>query len=157
MLKIISPLDQVDSAITPGFAYGSRGIDNKGNEYIYLPGTTSVEKYDACIFTTSSGSVTRMVSTNTLSAQMGVAQGAITSNSAGWFQTYGEGWVQCGTTTSSGSALYSGGTTGTLTGASTTSASILGAIAIGAGTGAANGTIKVRLHYPEARVIIGVL
>jgi hypothetical protein len=156
-IKITSPLDQVDSAVNPAFEYGTRATDKYGNEFIYLPGTTSVEKYDACRFSTSNGSVVRMAQAAAVNAAVGIAQGAITSNSAGWFQTYGTGWVQCGEGGLTGSAMYAGGTAGTVSGVLVATEPILNMVGIGSGATGANGTIKVRLAYPNLRCVIGIM
>jgi len=157
MIKITTPIDQVDLATNAGFLFGSRLVTKDGNEYLYLKGTTDVEKYDVCYFTTSTGSVVRLITALALNAPVGVAQGAITSNKSGWFQVYGTGWAQCDAGASSGSSLYASGTAGTISGVLLAGESVLNMIAIGDGTSTANGTVRVRMHHPYLRDVIAKL
>jgi hypothetical protein len=45
MLKLVTPLDQVDSDI-PTYQVGTRTVTRDGNEYVYLPGVASVAQFD---------------------------------------------------------------------------------------------------------------
>jgi hypothetical protein len=155
MIKITSPLSQADTTL-PQFKVGTRLVTSDGNEYIYMPGTTSVEQYDAVYFT-ASGSVTRLVPSVNTGGGVGVAQAAITANKYGWFQVYGLGWVQCGTTTSSGSPLFASGTTGCVDGTISAGDMVIGMYGAGTGGGGANGTIKVRMNYPYRQAAVAML
>ena len=142
MIKIITPLDQVDSSAA--FTVGTRTIDKSGNEYIYLPGTTSVAQYDWVTFTSASGSVVRLVAN--AKGQVGIAQGAIISNKFGWFGIAGILTGNCGTTTAAGGTVYSCGTTATVSNALTSGDLIAGAFSSAIGTGGSTGAFS--LNYP---------
>ena len=151
MVKITTPIDQVDS--TAQFTVGTRTQTKDGNEYIYLPGTTSVAQYDWVTIHTASalsyGSVTRMGQLN--AGPVAIAQAAITGPNYGWFQVKGVGWGNAGEPVSAGSALYASGTTGYV---GTTVASnhlIYRATAIGDGQCVltAAGTCKVLINHPH--------
>jgi len=147
MVKLHSPLDQVDTTY-PLYGIGSRTVDKNGNEYIYLPGTTSVAAYDFVTYKTASGlsygSVTRMVKGT--AGQVAIAQGAATGPKYGWFQIYGVGWGNCGAVTSSGSPLYASGTTATVTTTVASTQLIYGTLCVGSGI--SGGTAKIFLNYP---------
>ena len=147
MIKLITPLDTVDNAAN--YEVGTRATVRGGNEYIYLPGVASCAKYDWVSYITAAnglsyGSVTRL--TNTLAGNIAIAQGAIVSNKYGWFLIRGVGWGNVGDTVSSGSALYSCGTTATVTTTAESYMCIHGAFPIG--TGASGGTGKFFVRYP---------
>lgn len=148
MLKLISPIDQLDSE--PQFTVGSRTATKEGNEYIYLPGVASVAKYDAVTFVTvaaglSYGSVTRLPTTGG-KGLVGVAQAAIVTNKYGWFQTKGVGWVKTGITCTAGLPLYASGTVALVGTTAVSGDLIAGAFCIG--TGAASGTCTALLNNP---------
>jgi hypothetical protein len=147
-VKLIYPLDQADTLITE-YEVGSRTITKDGNEYIYLPGIVSCAKYDWVVYKTtgtglSYGSVTRMV--NGTAGMVGIAQAAITGPKYGWFLIKGVGWGNAGEAFSSGSPLYSSGTTATVGTTFVASTAVYGAI--GLGTSVSQGTAKVLLNYP---------
>ena len=146
MIKLITPIDTVDSS--EAYAVGTRAILKGGNEYIYLPGVASCAQYDWVSYMTSNGlsygSVTRL--TNTAAGQVAIAQGAITNNKYGWFLIKGVGWGNAGEESSSGSVLYSCGTTATVTTVLERYMQIHGAFTIGAGV--SGGTVKVFIRYP---------
>ena len=107
-MKLITPLTQVDSSAA--FTVGSRTVTKDGNEYIYLPGTTSVEAQDWVTFTSASGSVTRLATTGA-KGQVAVAISAVISNTYGWFCTKGLVNAKWGAgVTTAGSVLYASGT-----------------------------------------------
>ena len=151
MVKIITPIDQVDS--TAQFTPGTRADTTDDNEYIYLPGTTSVAQYDFVNIRTASalsyGSVTRMVYTN--AGPVAIAQAAITANSFGWFLIKGVGWGLAGEVAANGSILYASGTTGYVGTTVAANYGIYGALCVGAGQCVltAAGTCKVLLNYPN--------
>jgi hypothetical protein len=147
MVKLHSPLDQVDSSAL--YTVGSRTVDKNGSEYIYLPGQTSVAKYDWVIYKTagaglSYGSVTRLL--KAYAGNVAIAQAAVVGPKYGWFQIYGIGWGNVGDTFSAGSPIYSCGTTATVSTTYVASCAIYNAI--GLQTGASGGTGMVLLNYP---------
>jgi hypothetical protein len=157
MIKIISPLDQVDNSAT--FTVGTRVVNKEGNEYIYLPGTTSVAQYDWVAIRTAAGpglsygSVTRLVyEAAGTDGMVGIAQGAIVSNKYGWFLIKGTGWGNCGDTCSSGSPIYASGTTANVTTTVTTNSLVYGAICVQ--DGASGGTVKVSINHPQTYGIV---
>lgn len=152
MVKLLSPLDQVDSSMQ--YKLGSRTKTRDGNEYIYLPGTTSVVQYDWVSFLTAAtveggmsyGSVTRLLSGAV--GDVGIAQGAIVSNKFGWFQVGGIGWGLSGGVSSAAAALYgcASGSVGYATG-SVSSSLIARAFSIQA-SATAGGTVKALIYHP---------
>lgn len=149
MIKLIASITQVDST-TPVYNVGSRTMTNDGNEYIYLPGTDSVAKYNWVVFKTISGlsygSVTRM--TTGVSGPVGIAQGAITSNKYGWFGIYGMFYGLTGSTTAAGGSVYASGTAACADSIFQAGVNVIGAIFTGAGSGAASGTGAVMINHP---------
>ena len=148
MLKLISPIDQLDTYAK--FTVGSRAVTKEGNEYIYLPGTTSVAQYDVVSFITAAngtsyGSVTRLATTGG-KGRVAVAQAAIVSNDFGWFQVGGVGWANAGAVATAGAACYASGTVG-LVGTTVVAGDLLaGMFCVGSGISA--GTCKVLLENP---------
>ncbi len=149
MIKISSSITQRDLTY-PLYDVGSVTYQKSGSgfwgEYVYLPGTTSVEAYDGVTIGSATGSVTRLAASAV--GRVAVAQAAITSNYYGWYQVKGAGWIQCGTTSASGSICYASGTTGAIQTLASGYDAIQGLYTVGAGTGTANGTVKVQLNYP---------
>jgi len=149
MVKIIAPLTQVDST-TALYNVGSRTMTNDGNEYIYLPGADSVVLRDWVSIQTISGlsygSVTRLTTSG--KGLVGIAQGAIISNTYGWFGTYGVFYGKCGNTVASGTALYASGTTAAVDTVVTAGALLEGVISVTTGTGASTGTVGVFINHP---------
>jgi hypothetical protein len=147
MIKIISPITQVDT--TAQFTLGTRTKTKDGNEYIYLPGTSSVAKYDAVMFITAAnmsyGSVTRLATTGGIGL-VGIAQGAIINSKYGWFQTGGVGWANAGRRATAGLAMYASGTVGTVGTGVVNGDLLAGMFCIG--TGEASGTCKALLNDP---------
>jgi len=148
MIKLITPLTKVDSVGSLSYTVGSVTQTKEGNEYIYLPGVASVAQYDWVTFVTAAGhsfgSVTRLAAS--AKGQVGIAQGAIIEGCHGWFQIKGTGWGKVGAIFSAGSALYSCGTTATVTDAVVSGDLIAGAFALG--SAAAGGTALVSIGYP---------
>jgi hypothetical protein len=147
MLKLITPVDTVDT--TQQFTIGSRAKTKDGNVYIYLPGTTSVAKYDWVIFVTTTnglsyGSVTRLTATD--GGPVAIAQGAIISNTFGWFLIDGVGWASAGEAVSAGSPLYASGTTALVGTTVAAISAIYGAYPQTAGI--SGGTFKAQIRNP---------
>ena len=143
MIKLISPLTQVDSSAK--FAVGTKAQTEDGSEYIYLTGEASVAALDWVTFTNSAGSVVRLAAN--AKGNVGIAQAAIISNKWGWFQIKGNGWGNCGAEVSAGgSVIYSCGTTATV--APEVVAGDLLARAFFIDAGVSGGTVRVNLNYP---------
>lgn len=151
MIKLISPLDQVDSSAR--FTVGSRTTTNDGNEYIYLPGIASCAQYDWVIYNrgTSSGttkasygSVTRI--NITTAGNAGIAQAAILGPKYGWFMIKGAGWGNAGAQVSSGSPIYASGTVGLVSTTVNAGNAVYNAFATQAGV--SGGTCRVVINYP---------
>jgi len=144
MIKLVYPLSSVDSYAH--YTVGTRVSDKSGNEYIYLPGTTSVAQYDWVTFTSATGSVTRLVAN--AKGQVGIAQAAITGPNYGWFQIKGVGSGNTGGawTSSTGSAVYACGTTATVMTTIVSGDLIAGACIIDSAASGSTGTIS--LNYP---------
>ena len=150
MLKLISPLTQVDST-TAQFTVGSKTITANGNEYIYLPGTDSVAQYNWVAYRTSAagpsyGSVTRM--TQATSGPVGIAQGAITSNKYGWFGISGVFIGLCGSATAAGGTVYASGTAAAVNNEFVAGQNIFGAISTDIGKASSGGTGTFILSQP---------
>ena len=108
MLKLITPLTQVDSSAN--FTVGSKTTTKDGNEYIYLPGTTAVAANDWVTFTSATGSVTRLATTGA-KGQVAVAISAVIGPNYGWFCTKGLVKAKMGTGAgTAGAQLYASGT-----------------------------------------------
>lgn len=161
VVKLIAPLTQADTTLGL-YQTGARTILKDGNEYIYLPGTTSVTQYDWVTYRAISavapgmsfGSVTRLSATEP--GFVAISQGTITSNKFGWFQIGGIGWANAGGLCASGSPVYATGTSGTGTVATVCTAStalwnVLNAFAIG--TGYSGGTFKVAMSHPYLNLV----
>ena len=156
MIQISSPITQLDNTY-PIYAVGTRLIAKNGNEYIYLPGTTSVAQYDWVTYKAitatspgmSYGSVTRMT---TSAGLVGIAQGVATSNKYGWFQIGGIGWANAGGVCASGSPIYSSGTTATVTTTAAASYNVMNAFACG--DGQSGGTVKVSINHPYLNLAV---
>ena len=154
MIRIYTPLTQVDTK-TPTYKVGSRTEIVGGNEYIYLPGTTTLGQYDWVTIITSSalsyGSVTRLPAAGTSGVGLvGISQGtpAMTGNTFGWFQIKGIGWGNAGSAVASGSPVFSSGTAGLVQTLYRGTSAILNAF--GFGTGVSGGTAKFIINYPFA-------
>jgi len=108
MVKLTAPLTNVDSSAA--YTLGSVTMDKSGNEYIYLPGNTSVAAQDWVTFTSATGSVTRLATTGA-KGQVAVAISAVTGPNYGWFQTKGLVNAKWGAgVTTAGFQLYASGT-----------------------------------------------
>jgi len=152
MVKLITPLDQIDSYAN--YTPGSRTVTKDGNEYIYLPGVGFLTQYDFISYQTSDGlsygSVKRLAINTGGTATVGdvaIAQAAIVAPKYGWFLIKGVGWGNAGEVVASGSPLYVSVGTVAKVGTTVTSPHIIyGSVALGAGISA--GTCKVLLNYP---------
>jgi len=151
MIKLLTPLTQVDSSAA--FTLGTRTATKDGNEYIYLPGTTSVAQYDVVTFLTAAtvqgvnsyGSVTRLATTGGV-GPVAVAQAAIISNKYGWFQTKGITWANAGVGCTVSLPCYASGTAG-LIGSGVVSGDLLAGMYF-LQAGAPGGTVKVLMNDP---------
>jgi hypothetical protein len=151
MLEINDPVDTVYKH--QQYEIGTRLKNKDGNEYVFLPGTTSVAQYDCVLIKTtgtglSLGSVTRLV--RAYAGPVAVAQAAITGPYYGWFQVKGVGWARAGSGCAGGSPCYASGTTAGIGEAVSASSGLEGCLTIGASAAVASGTVKVFLNYPFA-------
>ena len=143
MIKLITPLDQLDTS--DKYAVGTRYMDKNGNDYVYLAGAASTNKYDWVTYNVSTGSVTRLATTENI-GPVAIAMGTIVAKNYGWFQIAGYGIGGVGAATSAGSVLFSSGTAGLAGGSVATGEMIVNAFAVTAGGG--SGTMSVRIMYP---------
>ena len=146
MISLITSITEVDTA--KRYTVGTIAQLKNGNEYIYLPGTPNVAKYNVCSFGSacaamSYGSVA-LLNINEIGC-VGIAQGAIIQNTWGWFQIKGLAWASCDAVLSAGTILFSSGTLGYLTNAKTAGDAIMGMINLAT---SAAGTVRVSLNYP---------
>ncbi len=146
MIKLITPLDQIDSL--PAFTVGTKTQTKEGNEYIYLPGVASTDKYDWVVYITSAsglsyGSVTRLATTGAI-GPVAIAQGTIVSNKWGWFQIAGTATGHCSSITTAKPVSASG------TAAFVTSTIVAGDLIAGAfcTASASDGTTTFFLDHP---------
>jgi len=84
MMKIVTPLDQVDS--TALYTVGSKVMDKSGNEYIYLLGVASTVAGDAVIY---SGAYATARAVANLKGLVAFAMAATVAAKYGWYQTAG--------------------------------------------------------------------
>lgn len=81
MLKLITPLDQIDS--TAQFTPGTRATTNDGNEYIYMKGVYSNVANGWVTYVSPTGSITLLATTGA-KGQVGITVGALETNKFGW-------------------------------------------------------------------------
>ena len=84
MMKLVTPLDQVDS--TALYTVGSKVMDKSGNEYIYLLGVASTVAGDAVIY---SGAYATARAVANLKGLVAFAMAATVAAKYGWYQTAG--------------------------------------------------------------------
>ena len=149
MIKLTSPLTQVDS--TPKFTVGTKTQTKDGKEYIYLEGVADVVANDWVSFTSSTGSVARLLTTDTI-GNVAVAVSAVVTGRYGWFGIKGQFTAKFGRgTLTAGQHLYSSGTVAYAGSEVIAGDLIAGAyMASGASSTAATGTVLAELNYPFA-------
>ena len=126
-------------------AVGTRARDNAGNEYIYLPGASSVAAGTWVSFD-EAGAVTRLV-TNCV-GRVGIAMAAISATTSyGWYQIYGKNTIALGTSggIADNAQLYTASTNGVIDDTDAAGEMVIGAWSRSTDS---SGVFTAELNYP---------
>lgn len=128
---------------------GAKGVDQSGNEYIYLQGVASAAANSWVSF--DEAHLTTLLVANAV-GRVAVAMAAVIANTFGWFQIYGSATGLAAVAFADNGLVYSTATAGTIDDAVVVGDLVVGAIGRSA---VAAGVATFELNYPFATNALG--
>lgn len=147
MIKLITPLTQIDSSAA--YTVGTRTQTADGKEYIYLKGVASTAVNSWVSF--DEAYVTTLLVANA-KGRVAIAMAAIVADKYGWYQVYGSGTGKVLASFADNGVIFSTSTAGSVDDAVVTGDLIVGAMGRSAVSG---GVATVELNYPFATDTLG--